>query len=131
MLAPTLLLPLIAAASAFGATGIVLALMGAGMPFLLAALLASACAGLVVRAAMPRPAPVPDVSTNSRIDAIEAQAAILRHDLRGALSPALMVSDRLTSNPDPAVRRAGEAVVRSVERATALLSAAKSEPKAD
>ena len=60
---------------------------------------------------------------------MQAQTAALRHDLRGALSPALMVSDRLIAHADPAVRRAGEAVVRSIERAAALVSATK--PGAD
>ena len=47
--------------------------------------------------------------------------SLLRHELRGALSPALMVSDRLLRSEDPLIRRAGDAVVRSVERATALI----------
>ena len=56
---------------------------------------------------------------------VEARAATLRHDLRGVLSPALMVTDRLLSNPDPAIQRAGQAIVRSVDRATALIQASK------
>jgi len=47
----------------------------------------------------------------------------LRHDLRGILSPALLVADGLTSHEDPKVRRAGEVIVRTVERAAARLSA--------
>jgi len=46
----------------------------------------------------------------------------LRHDLRGALSPALLTVDRLLGNADPSVRRAGEMTLRAVERASALLS---------
>jgi len=46
----------------------------------------------------------------------------LRHDLRGALSPALLTVDRLLDNADPSVRRAGEMTLRAVERASALLS---------
>ena len=60
-----------------------------------------------------------------RLARIGAAASTLRHDLRGVLSPALMVADRLVNNPDPAIRRAGDAVVRSVDRATALLTASK------
>lgn len=45
----------------------------------------------------------------------------LRHDLRGALSPALLTVDRLLANADPSVRRAGEMTLRAVERASALL----------
>ncbi len=46
----------------------------------------------------------------------------LRHDLRGALSPALLTADRLLANPDPAVKRAGQIMVLAVERASALLT---------
>ena len=46
----------------------------------------------------------------------------LRHDLRGALSPALLTADRLISHQDPKVRRAGEIMVKSVDRASALLA---------
>ena len=46
----------------------------------------------------------------------------LRHDLRGAMSPVLLVADRLTAHPDPAVKRSGDIMVRTVERATALLA---------
>ncbi len=122
---------LIGAGSAFGSAGAVLALMGAGAPFLLAALAASACVGIILYAAMPKPlATVPDhlAAAQAKVDAIEKRAAGLRHDLRGALSPALIVSDSLVESSDPAVRRAGEAVIRSIERAAALLAAAKAAP---
>lgn len=46
----------------------------------------------------------------------------LRHDLRGALSPALLVADRLTGHADPAVQRSGQIMMRTVERATLLLT---------
>lgn len=120
---------LIGAGLAFGAAGAVLALVGVGAPLLLAALIASACVGVILHAALPRPAPTlpdPAIAAQARVDAVEKQAAGLRHDLRGALSPALIMSDRLIESSDPAVRRAGEAVIRSIERAAALLAAAKS-----
>jgi len=133
MISTNVLIPLIGAASAFGAAGAVLALMGAGAPFLLAALGASACAGLILYGAMPQSrsaaparsaAPDCAAAAQARIDALEVQAASLRHDLRGALSPALIMSDRLVTNADPAVRLAGEGIVRSIERATELLTMA-------
>ena len=46
----------------------------------------------------------------------------LRHDVRGALSPALLTADRLLTHADPAVQRAGDIMVRAVERAAALLN---------
>ncbi len=128
IMATKLRIPLIGAASAFGAVGAALALMGAGVPFLLAAMASSGCVGLVLYAATPRPAPAlpdPVTAAQARFEAIEKQAAGLRHDLRGALSPALIISDRLIENADPAVRQAGEKVIRSIERAAALLTAAK------
>lgn len=114
---------LIGAGSAFGAVGVAFASMGAGVPFLVAALAASAGAGLLHWAIQGSAAPAPPANpVQPGTAALDAQAAKLRHDLRGALSPALMVSDRLVDNPDPAVSRAGAAVVRSIERATELLA---------
>ncbi len=46
----------------------------------------------------------------------------IRHDIRGALSPALLATDRLLASPDPVVKRSAEIVVRSVDRAIALLA---------
>ena len=113
-----------------------LLLSGAGVPFVLAVLVPAASAGglmfLTVRrwqAALQNDAAVRTLQ--AQVGELEAAASTLRHDLRGVLSPALMVADRLVNNPDPAVRRAGEAVVRSVERATALLTASRAPAQAD
>ena len=46
----------------------------------------------------------------------------MRHDIRGALSPALLASDRLLASSDPTVKRSAEIMVRSVERAITLLA---------
>ncbi len=129
MVRPNVLIPLIGAGSAFGTSGAVLALMGIGAPFLVAALGASACAGLLLYGLMPRPTPpaLSYAAVQARIDAIEMKAGSLRHDLRGALSPALIVADRLAVSADPSVRKAGETVIRSVERASALLAASRAE----
>jgi hypothetical protein len=50
------------------------------------------------------------------------QLSALRHDVRGILSPTMLVADRLLSHEDPVVRRAGEVVTRTVERAAARLA---------
>lgn len=118
------------AALALGAIGIALALVGAGLPFALAALLPAAAAGLVQYAATRALAAPPGPSATEhalrqQLGDYQAAVAVMRHDLRGTLSPALMMSDRLLSHADPAVQRAGQAVVRSIERATAALSANK------
>ena len=56
---------------------------------------------------------------------LRAQLQGLRHDVRGILSPALLVSDRLLSHPEPHVKRAGEVMVRTVERAVTRLGETK------
>lgn len=120
---------LVGAFAAFGAASLVLAAMGLGVPFLAAALGASGCAGLVVYAASLWVASAAAAEQDGRAPALEERikhleesTAGLRHDLRGVLSPALMMADRLLKNEDPVIRRAGQAVVGSVERATALLA---------
>jgi hypothetical protein len=45
----------------------------------------------------------------------------LRHDVRGALSPALLTADRLTGHADESVRRGAEIMVKAVERAVETL----------
>jgi len=57
-----------------------------------------------------------------RIAELTAQISVLRHDLRGILSPALLAADRLTGSDDPAIRKSGDIVIRTVERATARLA---------
>jgi signal transduction histidine kinase len=58
---------------------------------------------------------------NARLAAIGTAMAKVSHDLRGILSPALLAAERLQSSQDPAVRRGGDILVLSVERATGLL----------
>jgi hypothetical protein len=72
---------------------------------------------------------VPHLVAAETAAAVQAASAVrleshrrLRHDIRGALSPALLTADRLLTHADPAVQRAGDIVVRAVERAAALLS---------
>ncbi len=58
---------------------------------------------------------------HARLAALGTAVAKVSHDLRSMLSPALLSAERLQSNPDPAVRRIGDTVVRAVERATDLM----------
>lgn len=125
-------LSVLAVAAVFGACSAVLALMGVGVPFVLAALGVSVAAGgalyLVLQAWAVRqrearpPEPPPGDLDKALAGQLDAATATLRHDLRGALSPALLMADRLTTNPDPPVQRAGEVIVRSIDRATALIA---------
>ena len=64
-------------------------------------------------------------AAQAELAALRAQVSGLKHDVRGILSPALLVSDRLLSHEDAQVRRAGDVVVRTVERAAARLSEAR------
>jgi sensor domain CHASE-containing protein len=72
----------------------------------------------------------PSLRRRAGARAAEAEAAQrrldrLRHDLRGALSPALLSADRLLASDDPATRHAGEIIVRAVDRATAMMDATR------
>ena len=53
---------------------------------------------------------------------LRAHLSGLRHDIRGILSPALLVADKLTGHDEPGIRRAGEVMVRTVDRATTRLA---------
>lgn len=46
----------------------------------------------------------------------------LRHDLRGILSPALLLADQLSSSGEPMARRTAEAMIRTIERAEEALA---------
>ncbi len=58
-----------------------------------------------------------------RIDELEVLIAEVRHDLNGALTPALLAVERLYASPDPRIRQAGERIAASVLRATSLMTA--------
>ena len=58
---------------------------------------------------------------NARLAALGAALAKVSHDLRGILAPALLTAERLQGNTDPALRRVGDSIARTVERATELV----------
>jgi hypothetical protein len=64
-------------------------------------------------------------SSDARLEALQQATSKLRHDLRGALSPAMLTADRLLMSPEPPVRRAGELIMRSLQRAIDLLDASR------
>jgi signal transduction histidine kinase len=57
---------------------------------------------------------------NARLAALGTAVAKVNHDLRGILSPAMLTAERLQDHADPAVRRAGDLLIRAVERAAEL-----------
>jgi hypothetical protein len=77
----------------------------------------------VALAPVPVAAPVPPAAVPPAVPPQPTRdpMSVLRHDLRGILSPALLMADRLLAHDDPAVKRAGEVIARTVERATARL----------
>lgn len=62
-------------------------------------------------------------AAQSRVDELERLVSDLRHDLRGAISPAALIADRLRQSDDPAVQRSGKTVGIVVERVLAILEA--------
>ena len=127
MLNGPLRLSVLAAALAFGATGATLALLGLGVPYLAGAAVSGLAAGLAMYGALATQRAAPSASAaelelRQQLEDYRTHVAALRHDLRGVLSPAFMMSDRLLKHGEPGVQRAGQAVVRSIERATALLA---------
>lgn len=68
--------------------------------------------------------------SQARLAELEASTSSLRHDLRGILSPSLMLADRLLDHADPKVRRVGEVMVQTVERCTERLKQTRLEPPA-
>lgn len=133
-------LAVLAAAGSFGVIGLTLALVGIGVPYLVAtaaaALLAGAVSYMVLHALVARPlaslgAEAPGTlvqrvtQQRARLATLETMTSSLRHDLRGLLSPAMLVSDRLLAHSDPKVMRSGEIVVRSITRASERLAATR------
>ena len=87
------------------------------------------------RSANASGSPAIDAGRQTRQDAAEARlhdmtraATQLRHDLRGILSPAMLMADRLAMSDDPVSRRAGEAMISTIERAEARLKPSPTPP---
>ncbi len=62
------------------------------------------------------------LTQKAHLAALGTAVAKINHDLRGALSMALLVSDRLEESDDPEVRKLAPTVITSIERAVALCS---------
>ena len=58
----------------------------------------------------------------ARAQAQDRDISRLRHDLRGILSPALLLADRLSASADPLARRTAEVVISTIERAEQALA---------
>ena len=75
----------------------------------------------------PAPAPIPAgvAEAADKLHVLEAKTSSLRHDLRGILSPAYLTAERLLTHADPQAKRAGEMMIKTIERASARLNETK------
>ena len=98
--------------------------------FLVVALLVGAGIGWIGaamrRSAPPEAPPAPEDTSAADIAGVLSRAT---HDIRGALSPAMLMTERLESHADPAVREIAEAISRAMDQATATCRAAASDAK--
>ncbi len=62
-------------------------------------------------------------AAQSRVEELERLVSELRHDLRGAMSPAALIADRLRQSSDPAVQRSGNTIGIVVQRVLTILEA--------
>ena len=92
---------------------------------ILVAAIVAAGAGWIAAIGRLRRAHADCAAAIARLAELEAQTAVLRHDIRGILSPALLTADRLLRHADPVVKKAGDTIVRTVERTTARLAETK------
>lgn len=117
-----------------------LALRAPGEPELVAAI-AGFAVGLLMMLGLfyglARPAAEREAALRRRLEEaeavlgrMEAASSSLRHDLRGILSPALLMADRLLGSEDKVARRAAEIMVQTVERAEQRLKQARETPPA-
>ena len=104
----------------------------AGPGWMMAVLLSSAVGvvAAVLAGRTPRGALAPSETPESlqraaRLAQLEEQTRALRHDLRGILAPAMLVADRLSENTDPKIAKAGDTIVRAVNRASERLARTK------
>ncbi len=58
---------------------------------------------------------------NARLAALGTAVAKVSHDLRGVLAPAMLTAERLQASEDGSIRRSGDMVMRTVDRATELV----------
>jgi hypothetical protein len=65
----------------------------------------------------------------TKVGELAMSVSRLTHDLRGALSPALLMAERLERHDDPAVRQAAEVVAKAMDRAATMCREASAAAK--
>lgn len=69
-------------------------------------------------------------AARSRVAERTEKVLKLAHDVRGAVTPALLMTERLEQSSDPAVRQAAALVASAMERTAELAKAASAEAQA-
>lgn len=104
--------------------------VGLGAPHMLTPAfvgLAGACAAwIAVRQPKAAPAPQADTPPPPTAPAGENDPK-LRHDIRGIISPVMLVVDQLALSPDPATKKAAKTINDSLDRLTARLKQRKTD----
>jgi hypothetical protein len=67
----------------------------------------------------------PSDVAQARILQLEQLISNVRHDVNGALTPALLMADRLRGDDNPRVQRAGETIGQAIVKVTKLLKATR------
>ncbi|GAA3667997.1 MULTISPECIES: hypothetical protein [Acetobacter] len=89
--------------------------------------LAGACAAwIATRQPAPAPARQEDASPSPAATLGENDPK-LRHDIRGIISPVMLVADQLALSTDPATKKAAETINDSLDRLTARLKQRKTD----
>ncbi len=94
-----------------------MSLLGAALFPALTFLLGLAVAFFVLRLLRPPAPPPPPTADIAELVEIVRRAS---HDLRGAVSPALLMAERLEAHADPEVRTAAAVVAEALDRASAI-----------
>jgi signal transduction histidine kinase len=89
----------------------------------------AAAATLLARRAI-RAARTGQAQAQAREAAVAVAVSKLGHDLRGALSPGLLMAEHLEGNADPAVKRAATVIAQALDRAAELTRTASTLAKA-
>jgi len=84
------------------------------LPLLLALLVGAVAGALVARALLRRDT----ASSPSGAQDVAKAMVDLSHDIRGALSPSLLMAEQLESNSDPGVRKAAGIISQAIDRAS-------------
>ena len=70
-----------------------------------------------------------EAAARAEVADLSAAVSALTHELRGALSPSLLMAERLERHADPAVRQSAEVIAKAMDRATLICRDASANAK--